>query len=187
LGVYVIVAWWTKLRRTSGDLKDLEKLGINLETSLAIIAFASPPVDSVVTVILAPIEALNHPDAAVDFVLPLSPNSLTNVGSPNPPPTVSPLLIQLHTVSKMTAYAERLGDDAMGVQGSQASLAGLLAGGVWNRVVRVPMEALNQLDVAVDFILPLSPTSPRKAGSRNPPPPLSPLVIQRRTSFKMTA
>ena len=29
-----------------------------------------------------------------------------------------------------------LGDDAMGVQGSQARLAGMLAGGVWFRVVR---------------------------------------------------
>jgi len=28
--VVVITAWWTKLRRTSGDLKDLDKLGIDL-------------------------------------------------------------------------------------------------------------------------------------------------------------
>ena len=41
--VAVIAAWWTKLRRTSGDLKDLDKLGINLETSLATIALAPPP------------------------------------------------------------------------------------------------------------------------------------------------
>jgi len=30
----------------------------------------------------------------------------------------------------MTAYGERLGDDAMGMQGRQARLAGVLAGGV---------------------------------------------------------
>jgi len=30
----------------------------------------------------------------------------------------------------MTAYGERLGDDAMGMQGRRASLAGVLAGGV---------------------------------------------------------
>jgi len=63
------------------------------------------------------------------------------------PPPLSPLLIQLRTVSKMTAYGiprpvsnmtvcgERLADDAMGVQGSRARLAGMLAGGVWFRVV----------------------------------------------------
>jgi len=51
------------------------------------------------------------------------------------------------------------------------------------------MEALNQLDgAASDFILPLSPTSPSNAGSCNPPPPLSPLLIhQLRTVLKMTA
>jgi len=70
----------------------------------------------------------------------------------------------------MPAYGERLGDDAMGVQGSRASLAGVLAGGVWFRVIRAPMEALNQLDACSNFILPLFPTSPNKAGSRNPPP-----------------
>ena len=63
----------------------------------------------------------------------------------------------------MTAYGE-LGDDTMGKQGRRASLAGVLAGGV-----------------------PLSPTSPSKAGSRNPSPPLSPLLIQLRTVSKMTA
>jgi len=42
----VIAAWWTKLRRTSGDLKDLDNLSINLETSLAAIALAPLPVDS---------------------------------------------------------------------------------------------------------------------------------------------
>jgi len=40
--VVVIVAWWTKLRRTSGDLKDLDKLGIDLVTWLAGIALAPP-------------------------------------------------------------------------------------------------------------------------------------------------
>ena len=40
--VVVIAAWWTKLRRTSGDLKDLDKLGIDLETLLAAIALAPP-------------------------------------------------------------------------------------------------------------------------------------------------
>ena len=43
--VVVIMAWWTKLRRTSWDLKDLDKLGIDLETSLAAIALAPLPVD----------------------------------------------------------------------------------------------------------------------------------------------
>jgi len=116
-----------KAGRTSRDLKDLDKLGVDLETSLAVIALASPQVDSVVTVIQAPIEALNQLDAAV---LPLPPNSPSKAGSRNPPPTLSPLLIQLRMVSKMTAYAERLGDDAVAVQGSRASLAGLLAGGL---------------------------------------------------------
>jgi len=51
-------------------------------------------------------------------------------GSRNPPPQLSPLSIQLRTVSKLTAYGERLGDDAMGMQGRRASLAGVLAGGV---------------------------------------------------------
>jgi len=53
----------------------------------------------------------------------------------------------------MTAYGE-LGDEEMGKQGMRAGLVGVLAGGV-----------------------PLSPTSPSKAGSRNPPPPLSPLLV----------
>ena len=87
--VVVIAAWWTKLRRTSGDLKDLDKVGINLETSLATITFAPFPVDSVVTVLRAPMETLNSPSKA---------------GSRNPPPPLSPLLVQLRTVSKMTAY-----------------------------------------------------------------------------------
>ena len=124
--VAVNAAWWTMLRRTSGDLKDLDKLGIDLETSLAVIALASPQIDLVVTVIQAPVGALIQLDAAVDFSLPLSPTAPSNAGSRNPPPLLSPLLIQLRTGSKMTAYAERLGDDAMGIQGSRASLAGLL-------------------------------------------------------------
>ena len=55
-------------------------------------------------------------------------------------------------------------------------------------VLREPMGALNQLDGAAgDFILPLSPTFPSNAGSRNPPPPLSPLFIhQLRTVPKST-
>jgi len=45
-------------------------------------------------------------------------------------------------------------------------------------VVQEPMEAPNQLDRAAgDSILPLSPTSPSNAGSCNPPPPRSPLLI----------
>jgi len=36
----------------------------------------------------------------------------------------------------MTVCCERLGDYAMGVQDSRARLAGMLAGGVWFRVVR---------------------------------------------------
>ena len=40
--VAVIAAWWTTLRRTSGDLKDLDKLGIDLVTWLAGIALAPP-------------------------------------------------------------------------------------------------------------------------------------------------
>jgi len=112
------------------DLKDLDKLGIDLETSLAVITLAAPPADLVVTVIRTPMETLNQLDAAVDFILPLSPTSPSKAGSRNPSPPLSPLLIQLRTVSKMTAYGERLGDDAMGMQGRRASLAGVLAGGV---------------------------------------------------------
>ena len=67
---------WTKLRRPSGDLKDLDNLGINLETSLAAIALAPLPVESVITVLRAPMETLNSPSKA---------------GSRNPPPlTLSP-------------------------------------------------------------------------------------------------
>jgi len=64
------------------------------------------------------------------LILPLLPTSPSKASSRNPPPPLSPHLIQLHAVSKMTAYGEQLGDDAMGVQGRQASLAGVLAGGV---------------------------------------------------------
>jgi len=47
----------------------------------------------------------------------------SNAGSRNPPPPSSLILIhQLRTVSKMTADDERLGNDAMGAQGSRASL-----------------------------------------------------------------
>jgi len=98
--IVVIAAWWTKLRRTSGDLKDLDKLGIYLEISLAVNALSPPPVDSVVTVIWAPMEALNQLDAAVDFILPLSPTSPSKAGSRNPAPPLSHLLIQLRTVSE---------------------------------------------------------------------------------------
>jgi len=45
--VAVIAAWWKKLRRPSGDLKALDKLGIDLGTSSASIDLAPPPVDSV--------------------------------------------------------------------------------------------------------------------------------------------
>ena len=86
--VAVIAALWTKLRCTSGDLKDLDKLGIDLETLLAAIALAPPPVDLVVTVIRSPMEALNQLDAAVDFILPLFPTSPSKAGSRNPPPLV---------------------------------------------------------------------------------------------------
>jgi len=92
--VAVKASWWTKLRRTSWDLKDLDKLGINLETSLTVNALASPQVDLVVTVIRVPFETLNQLDADVDFILPLSPNSPSNAGSRNPPLPHSPLLIQ---------------------------------------------------------------------------------------------
>ena len=164
--VVVIAAWWTKLWRTSGDLKDVEKLGIDLETLLATISLATPPVDSVIMVIRAPMEALNQLDAVVDFVMPLSPTSPSKAGSRNPPPPLSPLLMQLCTVSKMTAYGERLGDDAMGMQGRRASLAGVLAGGVGFVSCLLLFASL--------LILPLSPSTPSKAGSRNPPPLLSP-------------
>ena len=68
--VAVITAWYRKLWRTSGDLKDLDKLGIDIETSLAVIALASPPVDSVVTVIRAPIASLAAPGALVLIAFP---------------------------------------------------------------------------------------------------------------------
>ena len=126
------MAWWKKLQHPSGDLKDLDKLGIDLATLLTVIDLASPlVVNSVVKVIWEPMEALNQLDgAAGDFILPLSPTSPSNAGSRNPPPLLSPLLIhQLRTVPKITADDERLGDDAMGVQVSPSSLEGVLAGG----------------------------------------------------------
>jgi len=55
--------------------------------------------------------------------VPLSPTSPSKAGSRNPPPPLSPLLVQLCTVSKMTAYGE-LGDAAMSKLGRRASLAG---------------------------------------------------------------
>jgi len=91
---------------------------------------ASPPVNSVLTFIQTTMDALNQPDVAVDFILPLSPTSPSKDGSRNPPSPLSPLLIQLHTVSKMTSYGEQLGDDTTGVQGIQACLVGMLASGV---------------------------------------------------------
>jgi len=80
--VAVIVAWWTKVRRMSGDLKDLDNLGINLETSLAAIALAPLPIDSVVTVLRAPMETLDSPSKA---------------GSRNPVQPISTLLVQPRT------------------------------------------------------------------------------------------
>jgi len=99
---------------------------------LMLLLLVLPLVDSVVTVCREPMEVLNQLDgAAGDFILHLSPTSPSNAGSRNTPPPLSPLLIhQLLKVSKMTADDEHLGDDAMGVQGSRASLAGVLADGV---------------------------------------------------------
>jgi len=128
----VIVAWWKKVRRPSGDLKELDKLGIDLATSLAAIDLAPHPVDLVVKDVQEPMEVRKQMDrAAGDFILPLSPTSPSNVVSHNPPQPRSPLLIhRLLKVPKVTCNGERLGDDAMGVQGSRVSLAGVLAGGV---------------------------------------------------------
>jgi len=97
------------------------------------------------------------------LILPLSTTSPNKAGSHNPPPLLSPLLIQLRTVSKMIAYDERFWDDAMGMQGRRASLAGVLAGGVGFMSCVLLCASL--------LILPLSTTSPSKAGSHNPPPP----------------
>jgi len=47
--VAVIAAWSKKLRRPSGDLKALDKLGIDLATSSDNINLAPPPVDSVLS------------------------------------------------------------------------------------------------------------------------------------------
>jgi len=144
-----------ELQRTFRDLKDVDKVGINLETSLAAIALAPLPVNSVVMVLRASMVTLNSPSKA---------------GSRNPPPPLSPLLVQLYTVSKMTAYGE-MGDDAMSKKGRRASLAGVLTGGVGFVSCVLLCASL--------LILPLSPTSPSKADSRSPPPPLSPLLVQR--------
>jgi len=78
----------------------------------------------------------------------------------------------------MTTYGEGLGDDAMGMKGRRTSLAGVLAGGVGFVSCVLLCASL--------LILPLFPTSPRKAGSRNPFPPLSPLLIQLCNVSKMT-
>ena len=101
-------------------------------------------------VLRAPMETLNSPSKA---------------GSRNPPPPLSPLLVQLRTVSKTTIYGE-MEDDAMGKQGRRASLVGVLADGVGFVSCVLLCASL--------LILALSLTSPSKAGSRNAPPPLSP-------------
>ena len=49
----------------------------------------------------------------------------------------------------MTACGERLGDDAMGVQGSRARLAGMLAGGVLFRVVHAAVIIPADVDGSV--------------------------------------
>ena len=94
-----------------------------------------------------------------------------------------------------TVCGARLGDDTMDVQDIRARLAGILTDGVGGSggirsvfsITRAPMETLHQLDAAVDFILSLSPASPSKVDSRNPPPRLSPRLIQICTVCKMTA
>jgi len=70
-------------------------------------------------------------------------------------------------------------DDAMGKQGRRASLAGVLAGGVGFVSFVLLFASL--------LILPLSLTSPSKAGSGNTPLTLSPFLVQLRTVYKMTA
>ena len=54
-------------------------------------------------------------------------------------------------VSNMTVCGERLGDDAMGVQGSRAHLAGMLAGGVWFRVVHAAVIIPADVDPSVVY------------------------------------
>ena len=49
----------------------------------------------------------------------------------------------------MNAHGERLGEDAMGVQGSRARLAGMLAGGVWFCVVRAAVIIPADVDASV--------------------------------------
>ena len=65
-------AWLRSLRHCGrrcgarAGMKDLDKLGINLETSSPVISLAFPPVDSVVTVIRTPMEALHQLDGTAD-------------------------------------------------------------------------------------------------------------------------
>jgi len=115
------------------EFKDLDKMGA------AVIYRAPPPVAPVNKVVWEPMEALTQLGGVTDDSVmeedsadaPLSPNSPSNSGPGprNPPPPRSLLLIhQLGTVSKMTANDERLGNDAMGVQGRRDNLEGVLAG-----------------------------------------------------------
>jgi len=89
-------------------------------SSLLMLRLLAPrPLDTVVTVLPEPMEASTNWGAAGDFILPPSLTSLSNAGSRNPPPLLSSLLIhQLRTVPKVICNGKRLGDDAMGVQGS---------------------------------------------------------------------
>jgi len=119
--VVVIAAWWKKLRRPSGDLKALDKLGLDLATSSATINLAHSPVDSVPRedfkdldkmglltirlshpvdkVVWEPMKALKQLDGATgDFIMednsddaPPSLNSPSSTGSRTPPPLCSPL------------------------------------------------------------------------------------------------
>ena len=54
-------------------------------------------------------------------------------------------------VSNMTVCGERLGDDAMGVQGSRARLAAMLAGGVWFRAVHAAVIIPADVDASVVY------------------------------------
>jgi len=49
----------------------------------------------------------------------------------------------------MTVCGERLGDDAMGVQGRRARLAVMLAGGFWFRVVHAAVIIPADVDAPV--------------------------------------
>jgi len=134
--VAVIAAWWKKLRRPSGDLKALDKLGMDLATSSAAINLALPPVDLVF--VWEPMKALNQLDRATgDFIMeddsndcPPSLNSPSSTGSHNPPPLCSPLSFrQLRGVPNKTDNDEQQGNDAMGVQGGGADTDGVMEGG----------------------------------------------------------